>query len=179
MVYVIESLEKFRSNFSIPSWVTLENLSEPLNYFRLAEGHWFPSLFIAECGFSFPPNPLCLEFCHYFDVVPAKIAPNTWRIFNGVHWLNQTHENHIGIPEIMYCYRWAVLDNVYYLKTRFLNRALVVNLPDANRDYFEHGVIIKNWQHAPLTGDEVYEGPKCPPYGNGIGYFHLMLFLKS
>ena len=49
MVYTVESLEKFRSDFSIPSWVTLESLSEPSNYFNLAEGHWFPSLFIAEC----------------------------------------------------------------------------------------------------------------------------------
>ena len=95
-----------------------------------------------------------------------------------MHRLNQTHGARIGIPEIMYCYRWAILDNVYHLKTRFLNRALVVNLPDANRDYFEHGVVVKNWQQAPLVGDEVYEGPKCPPYGNGIGYFHLILFPK-
>ena len=143
MVYIIESLEKFHSDFSIPSWVILEVLSEPSSYFDLGEGHWFPSLFIAECEFSFPPNPLCLEFCQYFDVVPVKIAPYTWRIVNRVHRLNQTHGNRIGIPEIMYCYRWAVLDNLYYLKTRFLNRALVVNLPDANRDYFEHGVVGK------------------------------------
>ena len=121
---------------------------------------------------------MCLELCQYFDVVPAKIAPNTWRIVNGVFRLNQTHGTRIGIPEIMYYYRWVVLDNVFYLKTRFLNRALVVNLPDANRDYFEHGVVIKNWQHALLVGDAVYEGPRCPPYGNGIGRFHLILFLK-
>ena len=119
MVYSVESLDKFRSDFSIPSWVILEELSEPSDYFRLAEGHWFPSLFVAECGFSFPPKPLCLEFCQYFDVVPAIIAPNTWRIVNGVHRLNQMHGTRIGILKIMFCYRWAVNDNIFYLKLDF------------------------------------------------------------
>jgi len=151
----------------------LEELSGPSDLFSLAEGHRFPSLFVAECGFSFPPNSLCLEFCQYFDIVPAKVAPNTWRVINGVHRLNQLHGTRLGIPEIMYCYRWVTSDSTFYLKTRFFNRALVVNLPDTNKDYFDHGVVMKNWKNPPLEGNDVYQGPKCPLHGNGIGCFYF------
>jgi len=144
MVYLIESLEKFCAEFAIPSWVILEEPPCPFDLFSLAEGHWFRSLFVTECGFSFPPNPLCLEFCQYFDIFPARVAPNTWRIVNGVHRLNEIHVTHLGISEIMFCYKWVTSENTFYLKTRYSNRALVVNLLDANRDYFDHGVVIKN-----------------------------------
>jgi len=183
MVYLIELLDKFRADFAIPSWVILEEPPYLSNLFSLAKGHWFPSLFVSECGFSFPPNPLCLEFCQYFDIIPARITPNTWRIVNGVHRLNQIHGTHLGIPGIMYYYKWVTSDTTFYLKTRFSKRALVVNLPDANRDYFDQGVVMKNWKHPSLKGKYVYQGPRCPPYGNGIGCFYffklaLLLFDK-
>ena len=77
MVYSIDSLDEFKNEFKIPSWVDLEHATLPADFFSLAEGHWFPSIFIAECGFTFPPNPFCLKFCQYFNIVPARVAPNT------------------------------------------------------------------------------------------------------
>lgn len=128
-------------------------------------------------GLPFPQTHFCLEFCQYLDIVPARIAPNTWRVVNGVYRLNQLHGTHLGILEIMLCYKWVTSDTTFYLKTRAVNKALVVNLPDSNRDYFEHGVVVKNWQHAPLTGNVEYQGPKFPPSGNGIGRICFLVFI--
>jgi len=70
----------------------------------------------------------------------------------------------------MFCYKWVTSDTTFYLKTRAVNKTLVVNLLDSNRDYFKHGVVVKNWQYAPLTGNAEYQGLRCPPFGNGIVY---------
>jgi len=57
MVYPVTSLDEFRNEWNISSSVELEHPTFPTDLFSLAGGHWFPSIFIVECGFTFPPNP--------------------------------------------------------------------------------------------------------------------------
>jgi len=176
MVHIVDenSLDVFREKNKSPSWVDLEIPRGPIDVYSLSKGHWIPTLFIAKYGVNFPPNPPFLEFCQYFNMVPARVAPNTWRDVNWFHELNELYGPHIGVLKLMFCYKWVTVSkSTYYLKTRQANRALVINLPDSNKDYWEYALIVKNCQYAPFSTVVAYTGPRCPQSGGAICYHFI------
>jgi len=52
---------------------------------------------------------------------------------------------------------------IYYIKAKRVERILIVNLPNSNKDNYSYGFIVKDWEHLPiLEGGESYMGPRFP-----------------
>jgi hypothetical protein len=144
------------------------HLYKVLNNVGLRYVHWsdalhpatrdllIPMVAVVEGGVRFPMDPLLADFLSCFSLSPSQVNPNVFRIVMGTVELNSRLGLELSTYDIVrtYVMHYNTKTKAYSLRPRDVNYTLVNVLPDTNRGFDEHFLIV--------SGEWYLPGRKCP-----------------
>lgn len=164
LLRTLANVAEFKRRFEIPDGVEIRLRGDRENAFKGSRDSMpFHTMSLVDCGVKFPLDPFLVSFLEQTNLIPSQCCPNLFRVVMAVKKLNDIRGTHLGLPEIIYCYKLLkTKEEDYYLQARDSDHRLVTGLPTSNKGYRGSYVFVSgDWE---FPAGVSYKGPHVPTH---------------